>query len=177
MSLLRGEVNRILKKLKSGNNAMMQELYQVTANHLKVIAYQYIFNKNDWEDVLMETYIRVQKYIQTFNDEKDGYNWLCRIVENIAHDMNRKNHREIPSEDEYLAFCVDNTMLESFKNDELLRALSTRTSLEQELVYLKFYRGLTYKEIAVVVGRKVGEVKLHIKTAINEIRKDWRYDR
>ena len=104
MSLLRGEVNRILKKLKSGNNAMMQELYQVTANHLKVIAYQYIFNKNDWEDVLMETYIRVQKYIQTFNDEKDGYNWLCRIVENIAHDMNRKNHREIPSEDKYLAF-------------------------------------------------------------------------
>ncbi|MBR2321497.1 MAG: RNA polymerase sigma factor [Clostridia bacterium] len=174
MSFLRGDVNRILKKLKSGNNAILQELYQVTANHLKVIAYQYIVNKNDWEDVLMETYIRVQKYIQTFNDEKDGYNWLCRIVENIARDMNRKTSREIPSEERYLTFYVDDSMLESFKDDELLRALSVRTSLEQELIYFKFYRGLTYKEIAEVVGCKVSEVKLHIKTALSQIRKDWR---
>jgi RNA polymerase sigma-70 factor (ECF subfamily) len=158
--------------MKSGNNEMLQELYQVTSNHLKVIAYQYIVNKNDWEDVLMETYMRVQKYIQTFNGEKDGYNWLCRIVENVARDMNRKSSREIPSEESDLTFYVDDSMLESFKDDELLRALSSRTSLEQELLYLKFYRGLTYKEIAEIVGRKVSEVKLHIKTAIGEIRKE-----
>ena len=172
MSFLRGEVNRILRKLKNGNNTMLQDLYQLTFNHLKVIAYRYIVNKNGWEDVLIETYICVQKYIQTFNDEKDGYNWLCKIVENIAHNMNRKNYREVPSEEIYLAFCVDDIMLEKFKNDELLRALSKRTSCEQELVYLNFYRGLTYKEIAEVVGRKASEVKLHIKTAINEIRKE-----
>ena len=172
MSFLRVEVNRILKKMKSGNNEMLHELYQVTSNHLKVIAYQYIVNKNDWEDVLMETYLRVQKYIQTFNGEKDGYNWLCRIVENVARDMNRKSSREIPSEESNLIFYVDDSMLENFKDDELLRALSARTSLEQELLYLKFYRGLTYKEISEIVGRKVSEVKLHIKTAIGEIRKE-----
>lgn len=53
MSILRNEVNKILKGIKEGDVSKQQELIESTCNFLKVISYKYLYNKDDVEDVVM----------------------------------------------------------------------------------------------------------------------------
>ena len=90
MSKYRHRINALLLEIKNGDISKVAELYEETYNHLIVIALINLNNKNDSEDVLHETYCRVIEYIHSFNALKDGYNWLCRIVQNVARDFNKR---------------------------------------------------------------------------------------
>ncbi len=80
MSNFRREINLLLSGIKCGDKTKLKILFSTTYNHLKVIAYKYAINKNDIEDILIESYIKIFKYINSFDMSKDGYNWLCKIV-------------------------------------------------------------------------------------------------
>ncbi len=42
------------------------------------------------EDIVMETYERVMKYISSDKDEQDGYNWLCKLQKQVAYAYNNR---------------------------------------------------------------------------------------
>ena len=60
MSILRGEVNKLLREIKRGNPESKGLLYETTYNHLKVIALSYVKNQQDMEDA-----------VQRFNDTNE----------------------------------------------------------------------------------------------------------
>lgn len=78
MSILRNEVNKILKGIKEGDVSKQQELIESTCNFLKVISYKYLYNKDDVEDVVMEAYMKVYRSIDSCDLSLDGYNWICK---------------------------------------------------------------------------------------------------
>ena len=99
MSILRTEVNKILIKIKKGDEESKNVLFEKTYNHLKTIAYPYVRNKDDVEDVLVEAYLRMYQYVSSFDPKKDGYNWMCKIVQNVARDWDKGFFQSVPIED------------------------------------------------------------------------------
>ena len=77
MSRYAKEVNACLSEIQKGNRAQFAVLFDLTANHLRVIAKKYLFNKSDCDDVVSDAYLKVYQYINTFDNNQDGYNWLC----------------------------------------------------------------------------------------------------
>ena len=90
MSKIGAEVNRILREIKLKKQDAFEHLIAITYNHLKVVAFNYLKDKNDVEDVVNETYLRVNSYIDSADLEKDGYNWICKIVQNLCYDFKSK---------------------------------------------------------------------------------------
>lgn len=60
-------VNLILCDLKKGSKEKQKELFDYTYNHLKVIALTYAKNKNDYEDILVDAYLKAFKYTDSFD--------------------------------------------------------------------------------------------------------------
>ena len=132
MSILRNEVNKILKGIKEGDVSKQQELIESTCNFLKVISYKYLYNKDDVEDVVMEAYMKVYRSIDSCDLSLDGYNWICKIVENTAYDFNAeyaKNHKV----EKALVVTEDFTDIEDAiaDKDEVLRIIGPRVRVPE----------------------------------------------
>lgn len=169
MSLLKDKVNRKLYWLKCGQVDALQELYNITYDHLKLVALSYLSAPSDLEDVLSEAYIKVYKYCASTDIVKDGYNWMCKIVQNLAYDYNRNRRITVPfesTEKDSLSYEIDDVILQ---NSDLLQAIKTLPASNQELIYLRFWEDLTFDDIAIRTHQKKSTVYKKLKASLKVI--------
>ena len=171
MSSLREKVNKLLVGVQSGDERCKKELFELTYNHLKVIARRYVCDLNDVEDVLQNAYLKAFKYVNALDKSKDGYNWLCKIVQNEAYSYGKDNLDCLPLEEH--SYRVDQRdVLDCIsQQDELRRYLEGYSALDRQLIYLRFYEGNTYREIAQKLQMKKSNVHRRITKILKEILK------
>lgn len=169
MSLLKTKVNKLLLKFKNGNNYAFKDLFDFLYKKLISIARQYLKNKSDADDVVSETFIQIHKSISQFDDLKDGYNWICKIVERKALDKNRKNkvYDELDGN-----FIDEQNIFEEINNKtDIESEINKLPEDEQKIVRLYFYYGYTYKEIGEVMGYLPQMAYKKMKTILGKLRK------
>lgn len=171
MSLFREEINRILSKIQRGDSASKEILFQKTCNHLKVIARRYLYDQNDIEDCLSNAYLRVFRYIHTFDQTKDGYNWLCKIVQREAYSLNNKKKDYFSVEEISLAADNENWLDQIIAKDEIARLFRGYSKLDIKMLYLRFWEDLSYAEIAERLGLKKITVYKRIMRILKELQK------
>lgn len=166
MSSLGQKVNSLIAKIKEGDKFAYNSLYDLTYHHLEVVAYNYLFDKTRLEDVLSESYFRVYKYIETSNSEKDGYNWMCRIVQNVAYDFNKlfDVYEPIDKLESNEFFCdIDEIIIE---NNMLMSEIIKLPTIDQKILLLRFWWDLPIRDIADKISMKKSTVHNRIKTLI-----------
>ena len=169
MSILRKDVNKILIKIKKGEEESKNVLFEKTYNHLKSIAYPYVRNKADVEDVLIEAYLRIYQYVATFDPNKDGYNWMCKIVQNVARDWDKNFFQSVPIEDvEGKAQVIEMEELIAVK-DEVERMLQPYPERDRKMMHFRFWEDRTIEEIAEALGMKKSNVHKRISKIVKEI--------
>lgn len=147
MSKFRNEINLILRALQEGDKTKEKVLYEFTYNYLKIIALKYAIDKNDYEDILVETYLRIFKYIKSFDLSKDGYNWLCKIVQNVAYDFNKNYKSYVSLEDISFTALIGDLEDNLIRKDDVLNEICKLPENEQRLIYLKFYEDMPYSKL------------------------------
>ena len=167
MSKFRNEINHILLCILRGDNSKKQILCEKTYNHLKAIALKYAIRKDDYEDILIEAYLRIFQYIHSVNLKKDGYNWMCKIVQNVAYDFNKSTSlSEIAySGNDEFHFLED----ELIDRNILFEEIKQLSRSDQELLYLRFWEGLSYSKIAKKVNGKKSSIHKHILKLVEKI--------
>lgn len=93
MSQYTKEVNAFLIKIQQGDVNQLDGLYEITFCHLRAVAEMYLANKSFADDIMNETYEKVLRYSYSFDREQDGYNWMCKIVQNLALSKNKDELR------------------------------------------------------------------------------------
>ena len=159
MSKLGTRVNSILKNLLAGKTAWSQDLIRETYNYLRPVALLYAEDKNDCEDILQEAYLRVFKYIHTVDLEKDGFNWMCKIVQNVAFDFAKKPK----TVDGDFFFFLGDLDEEWVEKDALLAEISKLSESDQQLIYLYYWQDKPIRDIASIVGMKKSTVHKRLK--------------
>ena len=169
MSFLRKQTNELLLRIKQGDEASKNELFNFTYNHLIIVAQKYLNNKNDAEDVVSSTYLKAFSYIHSFEPTQDGYNWLCKIVQNLCFDFNKKDIQWIPFEK--VINVSDTIDIETHieKKDTIQTYLSFYSELEQQLIYLRFWENRSFAEIAKLTGKKKSYVHKRVSKILKEI--------
>ena len=71
-----------------------EQLYQAHGPRLKSLAYHIVGNRQDAEDAVQETFLKLYKAIGGFQGHSSIGTWLCRIVINVCYDLARKRQRE-----------------------------------------------------------------------------------
>jgi RNA polymerase sigma-70 factor (ECF subfamily) len=142
--------------------------------------YQYLLNRlgqpADAEDVTAEVFIRAMRALPSFEIRGAPLiAWLLRIAHNQAvNHLKRRSRRQevdlfdsgMPSDDDPAELAVQRTAFE-----EVSTAMGTLTSLQQQVLQLRFLRQLTITETAHRMSRSEKAVKFLQHSAVKALRR------
>jgi RNA polymerase sigma-70 factor (ECF subfamily) len=163
---LREQFPRILAAACAGGDSAWRELYEAIAPQLT--RYLRARGVPEPDDVVGETFVKVVRYIDGFEGDEAAFRtWIFTIGRNLVVDDLRKRARrpvDVVSDDQIAAAAPhgdteDDAMqdLASAHVEEILRHLSVD---QRDVLLLRILAGLTIAEIAQVVGKKEGAVKM-----------------
>ena len=128
-------------------------------------------NEDDAQDIVQETYLRALKAFHGFHGS-DGRAWLLKIVRNTAYTWLRKNRAvELTTFDEEIHTSGGDTInpamtLEKIENAEAVRDAMEDLAVEfREILVLRHFEGLSYKEIADIAQIPPGTVMSRLARA------------
>jgi len=126
------------------------------------------------EDIAQETFIAAYYKLHLFDQQKKFSTWLFKVATNKALNHLKKYSREIHLDEEIFDTFVSTAPSPSRAavHRELHDAIAALTPKHQAVISLYYWQGLSCKEIASVLGSPEGSVKVWIKRAKNQLRKE-----
>lgn len=149
-------------------------------SYKRVYAYVYTItlSHDETEEVVSEAFLKAARSFARFDSEKASFTtWVCTIARNVAYSRMRTRGRRdewteseldydlsrVPDQEEETHFEEDTQMAQ-----KLLGVLSDE---ERDLVYLKFYRDLSNKQIAEELSMNPSTVGTKVSRAVAKMRK------
>ncbi len=170
MSKLSKQVNELLTQFKEGNNEAIDELVNLTYDRLLFVATKYTGNRENAKDAISEAYISLLKNINTFDPTKDGFNWLCKIVENKSKNIYIKENKFVPLEDNKPNERNDFEKIEA--KCDIYSLLNTLTPEEREIIDLRFYQDMTFEEISSKLGITITMAYNRLQRVLKKLKRD-----
>jgi RNA polymerase sigma-70 factor (ECF subfamily) len=144
-----------------------EQLYQMHGPRLKSVAYHIVGNRQDAEDAVQETFLKLYRAIQGFQGQSSVGTWLCRIVINVCYDLARKRQRETEAPAEGHVAQGQQMPLRVALQDAL-----GRINPRHRMVFLLFeVEGLRHAEIASILEVPEGTSKAWLFEAKKELKR------
>ncbi|MGE5246015.1 MAG: RNA polymerase sigma factor [Betaproteobacteria bacterium] len=148
------------------------------------LAYRTIGREEDARDVCQETFLRAFRALPGFRGQAKFSSWLYRIALNLCRDFVRRERRTpvVPAPDD-----VDLVELAAAREpSESIETLVARRDLSRTVeqamaqlpeeqrtaIILKEYHGLTFQEIADLVGCPLSTVKTRLYQGLSVLRRE-----
>ena len=162
----------------AGNQQAFRTLVESHQGFVYSIAFRFVRNENDAEDLTQEAFIRLWKNISRYNPEFKLKTWLGKIVTNLALDVlksSQKKHEKLQLElhDELNAASHHHPEKELSAKElyQLIRKASEQLTPKQQAVFvLRDLEQLDANEVCEILDMPDGNMKsnlyyarLHIK--------------
>ena len=153
MSYFGEDINQYLIAFKNGDKSQFYSFYDKYNDPFLSWAVYYLVNKDNREDVISESYLRICRYIHSFNKEEDGYDWIIKIIQNVARTQNKKDlrYKTVDIDSIYIPDGCDPYSSVDIQID-LERLFKTTDYRNYVIAVLAFRRGRTQEEIATMLG-------------------------
>lgn len=175
----------LVRRVQQGDRGAFDLLVVKYQHKILALVARYIRDRAEVEDVAQEAFIKAYKALPRFRGESAFYTWLYRIAINTAKNYLVAQGRRPPGSDVEIADA------EHFHGDSMLKNIETpenalfRDELQQTVeraisqlpedlktaVTLREYDGLSYEDIAEIMGCPVGTVRSRIFRAREAIDK------
>lgn len=162
-------VNLLLRRIGMGEKDAMEVLFRQNSARLRFYAYAYLDKKYLADDVVSESMIRIAQYAHTFDASKNGFNWMIEIVKNVALNFNKSFSNEILSD-----LIAAESIADDYYDDRFLLKgeLKKLNQKERHLIYLYFWKGLTLREIAKLLGESKSQIHRDLKKIMKNMQKN-----
>ncbi|MDC0176957.1 RNA polymerase sigma factor [Polaribacter sp.] len=172
-------------KAKNGNQAAFRYLLDTFWANVYNYQLKRTQSENDAEDITIQTFSKAFDKIDTY-DEKYLFNtWLITISKNIHIDLFRKKNISIAAdttkEQEEKAYLIadenptpEDKIITEQNLARLLRDIKKIKPKYQEVIQLRYFQELSYKEISIQINEPMNNVKvklLRAKKLLSEILK------
>ncbi|MEM9379315.1 MAG: sigma-70 family RNA polymerase sigma factor [Planctomycetota bacterium] len=141
-------------------------LVEMHGARLRYYVRRLVRDPDEVEDVVQDTWLAVVRRIATLDDPASFRAWMYRIARNLVTTGLRRRRalRSLDDPDHADGAPAapegdDELEVEAFDAQDVHRALERLPLPQRETLALRFVDGLTYDEIAAVVGRSVGTVR------------------
>jgi RNA polymerase sigma-70 factor, ECF subfamily len=157
--------NEIVRNAVNGDVEAFGILYEKYLDAIFRYIYFRVSNSQDAEDLTGIVFMKAWEALPKFR--LNGFpfsSWLYRIAHNVVIDFHRKKSSfSIEKVDEF-AFDPQINLLTEIADKEQLRKLIYAVSLlpddQQQVIILRFVEGLSYKEIARIIGKNDGACRM-----------------
>jgi RNA polymerase sigma-70 factor (ECF subfamily) len=161
----------VIEACRQGDHHAFTVLFEAHRDKVYSIALRYSGDPSTAMDISQEAFIKLLAHIKDFRQEARFETWLYRLVVNTCLDHRRRRRNLLP----ILEDLVDavrpspNTVLTDLLRDEAeesVKAMVARLSPEHRMVVvLRYTEGLSYEEIAEIVGCSRGTVASRLNRA------------
>jgi RNA polymerase sigma-70 factor (ECF subfamily) len=169
----------LVDRLKAGDGRALDDLFRRHRDAAYGIAYRLLGNPEDALDAVQESFIHVLRGIQTFRGQSSLRTWLYRIVTHASLDYRR--YRALRTTDsldgesaEPRAAAGQRTPADEAADRDLRAAieasLANISEKNRAALVLFALEGLSYQEVADVLGISVGTVMSRIFNARQRLR-------
>lgn len=154
---------------------------QILLEHAKVV-FKYLIKigatREDAEDITQETIMKTIECLQQIEPEKMRA-WMFKVAINRYYSLYNKNKSVVRLSEEDLERLlpvfehVESDILTKEKASELEEVLHVLQPTFQQLLILKYYMELSYKEISEILDVKETQVKTYLQRARKSFKKIW----
>jgi len=150
------------------------------------LAYWILQSPDDAEDAVQDAYVRAFRAFDTFAGD-DLRPWLLAIVRNVAYSAfgARKRSRKVirpidDSKEEDRVCCAEAAIQDPSpetvtimqqEHKLLLEGLAGLSHVQRDVLVLREMQGLSYKDIAYIMGTEIGTVMSRLSRARAELRR------
>ena len=174
----------LVAKSVGGDAESFNELILRWERPIYALAYRTIGREEDARDVCQETFLRAFRALPAFRGQSKFSSWLYRIALNLCRDWMRRERRtpvvQAPEDMDLLELAAAAGPSESIEDlvarKDLTRAvervMATLPEEQRTAIILKEYHGLTFQEIADLVGCPLSTVKTRLYQGLVVLRRE-----
>jgi RNA polymerase sigma-70 factor (ECF subfamily) len=161
-------------RFRSGDRAAFDEVVTRHRRMVYLMALRVLGRHEDADEAAQQTFVRAWKACRRFRGDASIRTWLVRIVLNVSRTMRarRPDHREFEPETASDPACGAE---ERIRREQLRRRVRTAVDRlpprQREVVLLKVFGEMTYREVARTMELSEGAVKAHLHQAVSNLRR------
>ena|SRR5215208_3009565 len=131
--------------------------------------------RTDLDELVQDTLVRAFGALDSFRGESSLRTWLFTILRRLALDRRRAGRRqrgrvEITESDAVTEYSPLDGVVAQETETRVRRAVERLTRMQREVFTLRVTEGLSYKEIADVVGSTEGAARVHYHNAMRSVK-------
>lgn len=165
------------KSLNAADPADFRKIYNETMALLFKISWRIVNDEDAAEDLVHDSFIKANENGMTFPTMNDAKFWLIRVVKNASLNYALRKKRE---RNAYQKVLYEDKRQQTSGETDLLRQETQKIAVEalkklpkslKEVIILREYGDLNYKEIGKVLGITEGNVKIRMFRAREQLEK------
>ena len=175
----------LIKQSIDGDQQAFAQLLDRYMRSVYLLAYRYLSNSGDAEDIAQEAFFRAWKNLKTFDTTKPFKTWLFVIAKNAAFDLIKKkktlSFSQLASEDDaldaYLSAFLESPELPSVAFEKKASQAHFNETLVKlpdayrKVLHMRYNDQMKFGEIAEVLGEPVGTIRSKHHRGLTMLRK------
>lgn len=171
--------NHLIKKIQKGDEKALDALFQEFGSLFLNMAKKYLIDKRYAEDLVSEVFIDlVRTSAKSFNENKNGLNWIFTIIRHKAYHHNESVNHELSIDETNTALFLEYYLPNISEQEEritdiimLKQGMETLTKEENIILYYKYWECLTVREIAKRLDKPRSTVQYIIGEALKKLKR------
>jgi len=147
----------LLELVRAGDKKAYQSIVLRYMKSAYYVALGFLHNQQDALDVSQDAFIRAYRKRLTFDPERPFFPWFYRLLRNMCIDYVKKDRRkdEVPLEDVPI---LDTQEEDAEMKSAIWKGIRELPGIHREVIILRYFRQMSYQEIAEVTGKPMGTV-------------------
>ena len=168
------EIAKLVERADAGDFGAFGELYSVYLERIYRYVFYQVKDKMTAEDLTEDIFLKAWKAIKSYKGKGRSFSaWLYRIAHNHVIDYYRTRRQDATLEKQIL---VDTSNPEQEAEDKLMRQelielISCLPSQQRQVIILKFIEGLDNSEIAQIMRKRQGAIRVLQMRALSALRR------
>jgi RNA polymerase sigma-70 factor (ECF subfamily) len=165
-----------IQRAMQGDDLAYEALVREHQEAVYRLAYLFMGNADDAEDVAQEVFIRAHKALHTFDQTRPLRPWLLSIAANVAKNQRRAAGRYVAALKRALfdspptAVRVEAESARQMEAQTLWEAVRRLSTADQEVIYLRYFLELSVAETAEALNVEQGTVKSRLSRALRRLK-------
>jgi RNA polymerase sigma-70 factor (ECF subfamily) len=163
----------LIELCQKGDSEAFGALYDRYIRTIYNFIYYKTFHKETAEDLASETFFKALKSIQSVDPGKPFLSWLYKIAQNTVVDSYRAK-RPTEDIDDFWDLSsggdIEADTETALQVDVLREKFRELSSSERDIIIMRVWQDLSYKEIADIVGKSEASCKMTYSRALTKLR-------
>ena len=168
--------SNLIQRATKGDAAAWEPLMLAHQEPVFRLAYLFLGDPDDAEDITQETFLRAYRNLKRFDSARPLRPWLLSIAANLARNhhrsaarylaaLTRSFHAEPPA-----SLDVEGHTSLNQDSGQLWKAVRQLNADDQQIIYLRFFLDLSTAEAAQALDVAEGTVKSRLNRAVGRLR-------